>query len=157
MAYNLRNLPYQIGKPGMKASHSYAHNRQHISDSFWTNQQAYNFEFGTAAIVKAGKLDRAAATGGKFLGVFQDNEKYIDNTSYPPKSMVTVATMGDWFVKVPLNLVIVPMDDVTYLETTADAGSFSNAAAAANIIAVPRAKFLTPNLGGYAAIGLDTW
>lgn len=167
MAVNLATLGYRLGSPGMVASHSYKHNRQHINDAFWVNTHATKkLYFGTAALRKANKLESPEGTAGfagEFIGVYQDNEKYAGINYYAPKDNVTVFSMGDIWVLVPTGITINTLDNVCYLETNttvngvAIPGVFTNAAAAAGIIAVPNAKFLTPNCGGIAVIGFDTW
>lgn len=167
MPVNYAALGYQLGTPGMVATHSYKHNRQHVNDAFWVNTHAAkNLWFGTAALRKANKLDSpegVAGFGGDFIGVYQDSQKFLGLQYYRPKDAVTVFTMGDIWVRVPPALMINVLDNVCYLETNTAfdgvniPGAFTNAAAAAGIIAVPNAKFLTPNCGGVAVIGFDTW
>ena len=160
MATNLAALPYVLGKPGMVATTTYKQTRQHMLDSFWVNTLDKIMYFGTACILKNDVLDTADATGGQFIGVYLDDDRYVNRLGYAQKEKVNVGTNGDFWVRVDPAVTIKVLDKVQYLEATKTVGSaavggfFTNAAAAAGIIAVPKTRFLTPNINGLAVIGL---
>lgn len=145
-------LNWTLGSPGMVASHSYKHSRQCIDDGFFVNTRAYTLPFGVAAVRNNTDqlldivADGAAAAAFDFLGVYQDSEKYSDQSGYLNKQLVTVFSMGDIWVKVDPAITIKPMDRARVITTAgATKGFFTNAAAAASVLDAPNRemRFLT--------------
>lgn len=167
MPTNYAALPYQMGSPGMVATANYQRSRQQVNDEFWVNKSSTKkLYYGTVALRKANKLESPEGTAGfagEVLGVYMDPIKFRDRNYYIYQESVSVLSSGDIWVLVPPAIVINTGDNVSYLETnttinsTAIPGVFTNATPAAGIIAMPGAKFLTPNCGGIAVIGLDSW
>lgn len=159
MATKLGDLSYSVGKPGMIASHSYKHTRQHLTDPIFTHQQTGKFYFGTAAIATAtGKLGDATAAGS-YIGIFVDNDKFAGVDYYEKENLVTILTMGDIWVEVKPGITIVPFQKANFL-TTADngiPGKFTNEAVAAGIVAAPGVRFLSENVNGMALVGVSCW
>lgn len=163
MPVTLANVNYQVGSPGMIATHSYKHTRQHMTDPAFVYGGSQKLWFGTACCASAtGIIGDAGTAGQDFIGVFVDDEKYMDQGYYTAKSLATILTLGDIWVRVKTGLTIKPFEKVTFVvaQDAADnniPGKFSNEAPGAGIIAVPHARFLTPNCGGIAVIGLSAW
>lgn len=138
-------MPYAIGKPGMLASHLYAHLTEFMGEEYFNlNLTDRIFPYGRALHRKAdGTLD-LADQAGTFAGVILWSEGLApDPVGYGKGDYVPKQSLGDIWVPIKSGLTVKPGEPVYYLKTAGDdLGKFTNVAAGAGQVQL--AQFLSP-------------